>query len=818
MLTVFLSSCIIIFIDVQKAEYNLMQRIDLQSRITGANSIESLLLNDVKAVNEVLFALSVEPAIQTATIYNLYNQELAHYHRVNHIKSFQLNDGIFDNLLKVNTPINHNGNQIGLLVISASKQEIYLQLLQNILVVTVISMLTGFVAYLFSTKLQAYISWPIQHMVDVTRLIRQSNDYSIRVQKFYDDELGLLGDSFNLMLENIEKRDRDLENQVNERTAELQTRNMKLAVEMSSRVRIQGELYESEKRFRSTFVSAAIGMMLLDKNWNIIQANKAACNMLGYKDDDLENNSLLQVVYFEDREVSVNKYSKLLDGEIDDFKIEQRYVRKDGEIIWALSTVSGVFDEDGEFLYAIAQALDITQEYRLSKELSYQASHDVLTGLLNRREFEINISRVWEQACNSHDEGIHHILCYIDLDQFKVINDTCGHIAGDEMLRQIAGVLTDNLRNHDHIARLGGDEFGVLIEHCNIDDGIRLADNLRQKIEELQFFWDDNRFKVGASIGLVEINNRSNSVIELLKQADSACFAAKDLGRNRVNVYRPEDENLVQRHGEMQWVSRIQKAIDEDRLILHAQPIVPTNNVSNGLHLEVLLRLQSQNGELIPPGAFLPAAERYGLAIPVDTWVFKNVLKWMQENRMFVEEHINICAINLSGATLSDSSFLDMVIDEISETSIPSHKLCFEITETAVIANLSQASKFIRALRSKQCKFALDDFGSGLSSFAYLKSLEVDYLKIDGMFVRDILRDPIDYGLVRSIHEMGKLMGKITIAEFVENDQILEKIKEIGVDYAQGYGVGELLPLEAVSENYLQNSHNKTKTQLTLVK
>ena len=505
------------------------------------------------------------------------------------------------------------------------------------------------------------------------------------------------------------------------------------------------------------------------------------------------------------RQITEN-LKKIIYSEVDNVQYKSKFVRTNNDLMWGLSTISGVYDKEGNFQYAIWQLLDITEEYRLSKELSYQASHDLLTGLLNRREFDLRVKNAWERASSSNDN---HVLCFIDLDQFKVINDSCGHIAGDEMLRQISSLLKDNVRMHDSVARLGGDEFGILMECCSITKGEIVAENIRKLIEELQFVWEDNRFKASASIGIVEINSETTHLDELLKQVDSACFAAKEAGRNRVNIYQAEDEKLLQRRGEMKWVHRLHEAIEENRLVLFAQPIVPTQKSSQKLHIEVLVRLLSNENEIIPPGAFLPAAERYGLATQVDQWVVDNVLEWIEDNNQFFKESIELLSINLSGLTLSDSKFLDCIVDDIYNRKIPPEKLCFEITETALIANLSQATNFIKVLRDQGCKFALDDFGSGLSSFAYLKNLQVDYLKIDGMFVRDILRDPVDLALVRSINEMGKVMGKKTIAEFVENDQIFNEIKKIGIDYAQGYGVGSLCPLSELDLLYINDTHVK---------
>ena len=666
-----------------------------------------------------------------------------------------------------------------------------------------------------SFLLQEYISKPINHIVSVAQSISANNDYTVRVDKYFDDEIGILADNFNSMLEQIHKRDNTLENEVEVRMLELKEKNIKLSAEVDSRIRMEIKLLESEKKFRSTFSNAAIAMMLVDKNGCITQANKAIYNILGYQEGELIGKTFMDITYDEDIKKSADERRKLINGELEFYRLQKRLVRKNGDIIWGLQTVSGVFDEVGNFQYAISQIIDITEETRLSNELSYQASHDVLTGLINRREFEKRIHEAWRIAHSGVDM---HVLCFIDLDQFKVINDSCGHVAGDEMLRQIALILKQSMRKGDSVARLGGDEFGILMQHCSMKNGIDVIESLRKKIESFQFIWDDNRFKVAASIGVVQIDAASSGVVELLKQADTACFIAKEEGRNRINIYSSDDEIISQRRGEMQWLNRIQSAIDENRLLLNTQPIVPVNNEEYGIHVELLVRLITENGDIIQPGSFLPAAERYGISPQIDRWVVNHVFEWMSNNHEFVVNNINTFAINLSGLTMSDDKFLEDLVDAIFNYDVPAEKLCFEITETALVANLTNARKFIQALRRLGCKFSLDDFGSGLSSFAYLKNLQVDYLKIDGMFVRDIMNDPIDYALVKSIHEMGKVMGKKTIAEFVENKNILEKIKEIGVDYAQGYGVGEVIALQDLTNYSVCYERKNAREKLRLVK
>ncbi len=387
-----------------------------------------------------------------------------------------------------------------------------------------------------------------------------------------------------------------------------------------------------------------------------------------------------------------------------------------------------------------------------------------------------------------------HALCFIDLDQFKVVNDTCGHMAGDELLRQLGAVVQDAVRQRDTLARIGGDEFGVLMEHCSLEHAHRAAVSLQEAVQDYQFTWEGHVFKVGASIGLVAVTKDISNLSELLKQADAACYMAKDLGRNRIHVYHPEDAELAQRHGEMQWVARIHRAVEDDRLRLYAQPIVPLDN-SSDTHYELLIRMIDEDGQVVPPGAFLPAAERYNLVESLDRWVIESAFSLLAENPVFLAE-TTFVSINLSGQSLTRGDFLDFVISQFGTFKIDGAKICFEITETAAISNLSAAAKFISNLKGQGCRFALDDFGSGLSSFAYLKNLSVDYLKIDGMFVRDILGDPIDHAMVKSINEIGHVMGMQTIAEFVENDEIKGMLRENGVNYAQGYGISRPLPFE----------------------
>jgi diguanylate cyclase (GGDEF)-like protein len=389
----------------------------------------------------------------------------------------------------------------------------------------------------------------------------------------------------------------------------------------------------------------------------------------------------------------------------------------------------------------------------------------------------------------------------MDLDQFKVVNDTCGHIAGDELLRQIAARLQLTLREADILARLGGDEFGVLLSGCSMHKAEEIAEGLRQAIKSLRFVWEDKVFDIGVSIGLVDMTGEANCLADVLKAADAACYMAKDLGRNRIHIYQHDDKDLAQRYGEMQWVSKITQALEEDRFQLYCQPIVPLAEENRApVYFELLIRMLDDQGQPVPPMAFLPAAERYNLIGSIDRWVVGAACELFKEHSHFFERQAPALAINLSGQSLGDTSFLEFVLEQLAQPEVKPELLCFEITETAAITHLVSAKRFIDVLRHKGCRFALDDFGSGLSSFAYLKSLHVDCLKIDGHFVKNMVDDPIDQAMVAAINQVGHLMGMQTVAEFVENDQIILALQGVGVDFAQGYCIAKPMPFTSMLE------------------
>jgi diguanylate cyclase (GGDEF)-like protein len=445
---------------------------------------------------------------------------------------------------------------------------------------------------------------------------------------------------------------------------------------------------------------------------------------------------------------------------------------------------------------------DVTETRKLAQQLSWEASHDALTRLVNRREFE---HRIEAAIATAQKLQTHHVLCYIDLDRFKLVNNTCGHRAGDILLCELAQILQQQLRGVDTLGRLGGDEFGILIQGCSLLQAELIAERIRLQVQAFRFQWNGKRFGIGVSIGLVQIDANSPDVNHVLSAADAACYAAKEAGRNRIYSYRATDDQLAQQHSERQWISRIHDAIEMNRFRLYAQAIVPVNPIPNGReqHVEILLRMVDEAGQIIAPGAFILAAERYGLTTEIDRVVIQTFFKTYAQYRAAsgISSSCATCqhcfyAINLSARSLNDEQFLEFIHQQFALYQVSPQEICFEITETAAIGNLQKASQFIQELKQQGCRFALDDFGSGLNSFAYLKELPIDFLKIDGHFIKNLADEPVNRELVACMNRIAHVLEIDTIAEWVEDELTLEILRSLEVDYAQGYGIGKPQPLE----------------------
>ena len=562
-------------------------------------------------------------------------------------------------------------------------------------------------------------------------------------------------------------------------------------VDITERKLYEEALFREKESAQITLQSIGDGVITTDSRCHVEYINPVAEDLTGWKVDDASGRPIDEIFrgfHEETCEPLENPLSVSIrrDRAIKSVR-PTLLIRRDGNELYIESTASPIRDGKGTVTGGVLVFHDVSESRELNRRLSYHASHDILTGLVNRREFENRLERALKSAKARETS---YALCYLDLDQFKIVNDSCGHSAGDALLGQLGALLKSKIRWRDTLARLGGDEFGVLLESCSLDEAMQAAESLRVAIGEFKFMWDERSFRLGVSIGVVPIVAENEDVAALLSAADSACQAAKEAGRNRIHSFQENDIDLMRRRREMQWAARINNALEENRFELFRQTIQPLQTEEEGAHYEILLRMRDETGGIIAPGLFIEAAERYGITPNIDRWVIRSAFRWLV-SEADERERLALCSINLSGQSFGDEKFLPFVVDQFQMSGIDATKICFEITETAAIASYSQANRFINALKELGCKFALDDFGTGLSSFGYLKHFPVDFLKIDGSFVKEILHDPIDREMVRSINEIGHLTGKQTIAEFAENEEIITMLRGMGIDYAQGYGVSE---------------------------
>lgn len=567
-------------------------------------------------------------------------------------------------------------------------------------------------------------------------------------------------------------------------------------------------VYIEQERSHVTLGSIADAVISANQDRIITYMNGAAERLTRWSQTEALGRPLTDVLSMEEesRNRSVlDRLESILGGEDLSGPAEGVVLRRRGgaEVV-IHERAAPIRDRNGHAIGIVLVLRDITHERALAARLEHQATHDSLTGLTNRREFETRLGA----AIDDHRaRGTEYALLYLDLDQFKVINDTCGHAAGDALIQKIAWLIGDQLRNTDVLARLGGDEFGALLRNIRGDDAVGLAEGVRRRIAEMRFDWDGRIFAVNSSIGVIVLDDTLATVGDALSAADQACYLAKDNGRNRVQLYRPDDQQVKSRHGEMRWVERLNAALDSGSFVLVAQeirPIGPPPQIATRhspvLRFELLLRMVDSDGSWVPPMAFIPAAERYGLMPRVDRWVIAQACRELAALRS-TGRRLPVCMINLSGASVSDPSLADYISSCLRQYSLPGPQIGFELTETAAIGNLASASQLMTRLRGLGSPIALDDFGSGMSSFSYLKALPIDYLKIDGGFVRDVCTDPIDRAVVEAIQRIGRVMGIQTIAESVENDETLHALAEIGVDYAQGIHVGQAAVLSQITHD-----------------
>jgi diguanylate cyclase (GGDEF)-like protein/PAS domain S-box-containing protein len=570
--------------------------------------------------------------------------------------------------------------------------------------------------------------------------------------------------------------------------------------DITARKRAEQAVFEQKERAQVTLASIGDAVITTDRDGRIDYLNAMAEQLSGWPKEEAQGQNILAVLRLRDETTRSEIENPLLRCLREDkavhFGDHSVLVNRLGQEIAIQDSAAPIRDRDGRTVGAVVVFRDVTKERRLRRALSFQASHDALTGLINRREFDNRLQAAVQDAREGHGK---HALLYVDLDQFKVVNDTCGHPAGDRLLRDVTALLQQQVRSADLIARLGGDEFGILVQHCELEQATRIAEAIRAAVRNYRFTWDAHVLSIGASIGVVEITAQCESVATLLSAADIACYAAKDSGRNRVHVY--DTGAISGRHREMYWVGQVTRAVDEDRLELHVQRVVsvadgqPAAVGGRPALFEVLVRLRGEDGELVLPGEFLPAAERFNLVGAIDRRVLARSVKWLQAELAAGREP-PLLGINLSSSSICDRSFLETVL-ALTEDARIAECLCFEISETALLGARSQALEFMHELRKRGCRFAIDDFGSGLSSFQFLKSLPVNFLKVDGRFLAAGESDAVDQHLLEAIHKVAHALGIITIGERIEGADAMARLQKAGIAYAQGHTLSAPVPLDA---------------------
>lgn len=566
----------------------------------------------------------------------------------------------------------------------------------------------------------------------------------------------------------------------------------------SNLMRIEAELLEEQTRNKLTLELLKEGVIITDQSLDVVHMNPVAESLTGWPAFEAEGHNIKEIIRLID---SVNRERFEIPG-LSAIQ-ESRTIHVDQNLLLVNNqnderaielTIAPHYPAENNVCGSVMIIKDLSETKRLTSEIQHRASHDALTGLLNRQEFEYQLEKSIASAA-MHD--VQHVLCYIDVNQFKIINAQAGHTAGDYILKEVAHLLRSKIRSIDYIGRLGGDEFAILLFNHSLENARRTAQSLIDVFQGHNFSWETQSFELGLSVGVVPVTKESPEPAQMLTRAELTCYSAKERGRNQVHIYQTDDDELTRKHAEILRAAGITGALQEDRFMLYCQPIVSLSLGNRSIqHYELLLRLNDSNGNIIMPGSFIPAAERYGLMPNVDRWVIHTALHNYHET--FGEKSGVHIAINLSGNSLNDDKLLDFIKDELQSSQVNPQQVCFEITETAAINNLSQASHLIKELKSIGCFFALDDFGSGLSSFTYLKNLPVDYLKIDGSFVTDMSKDNIDYAMVEAINQLGHVMGIGTIAECAESEEVVEQLRKLGVDFAQGYAIGSPIPMDGL--------------------
>lgn len=758
------------YIEVRDERGKAVDETRMAATIIAQQFVRAIVLDTPDAVAEMSLTLESLPHIHNAVLFDSTGSPLLAYNR-------DPNDRIDPPLrpapslttdahyINIYQPIVYQGKHYGTAYFRVTHTELKQALQGYVREVSVLLPALLLLSFLLAVYFQRFVTLPVSTLARAVKHVAHTGDYSLRVHARGSREIRSLFDGFNTLL-----------------GREHQARQM---------------LHAEKTRLHVTLESIADGVITTDRQCTVTYMNPVAEQLTGWTQAEAMGRPLDEVYVLHDE-----SSGQILCGETD-MCLVQGTVRfnedhivlhpRHGGKLAVQSSTAPMRDENGDINGAVVVFHNVAEAREMARKLHHQATHDVLTGLVNRAEFEHRLGVL-------HAAQTDHALLFIDLDRFKIVNDTAGHIAGDALLKQVALLLRDCVRKSDIVARLGGDEFAILLDKCNREQALGIAEKIRTAIEHFVFGWEDRTFKIGTSIGLVHNHERLYTYAELMRAGDIACYAAKDMGRNRIHLYTEDDAELTRRHGEVEWVARINDALDNDRFVLHVQRIEPFLAHRHRVHYEVLLRMRGEDGQLHPPGMFIPAAERYGLMPKLDLWVLNHVFNNENVLRCLAVENRITLNINLSGTTLNDDKYIQHIHALYKQHGLPPKAICFEITETAAIANLAATAKFMRDLKQRGCQFALDDFGSGVSSFAYLSNLPVDHVKIDGGFVRDMAENPVHRAMVHAINEIGHVMGLKTVAEFVENSRIHSLLYGMGVDYAQGYYLHRPEPLDTVCQ------------------
>ncbi|MBN2866194.1 MAG: EAL domain-containing protein [Thiotrichales bacterium] len=777
----------IFVVDLVNRQHNFLME-ESQGYATGiaktlaANSVPWVLSNDVVGLDEIMRAQAKQPNFEFAMITDPHGKILAYHHKqkttspyigqaieeINLLKeTLKSPDPIAyfrddDTHIDLAVPIQVNGSVIGWARIDMSRKLID----ESIQFITI----EGILYTLFAIAVGTFFAWRmgsnltngIYKLIDATQRVR-AGEREIDLSLNRKDELQTLSVNFQAMLDSLNRK--------------------------------ENELLSEKERLQITLKSIGDGVITTDKAGLITYLNPVSEMLTGWGNAAAQGIHIEQVfrIYHESNmEPAENPALKSMQHrKIFGLANHTVLLNRAGEKISIEDSGAPIVDQSGEVLGYVLVFHDVTEARLLRKRLTWQAMHDSLTGLKNRQAFENTLDELIEK--NAQDQRLQHALIYIDLDQFKIVNDTVGHSAGDELLKQVATILQEQIRDSDLLARIGGDEFAILLENCSTENAEIISEKIRSAVQKHRFLWEERIFDIGTSIGITQMQGNINKA-DAMSQADVACYIAKQNGRNRVHTFKADDQTLSQEFSKLDWANRIKRALENEQFVLFAQQITPLQSDNHKRAYEVLVRLQTPDQPITPPDQFLPAAERFNLMGELDIYIIRKAVNWLNRHL----DEVDLLNINISGQSLDDVYFNDALLNILEENPNTNSKLCFEITESTAITRMSASIAFLNRVKSHGCQLALDDFGSGFSSFGWLKTIPVDYVKIDGAFILDVLNDSIDAAMVKAIHKISDEMNIETIAEFVENQAVSDWLKEAGIDYAQGYHYHKPMPLEDI--------------------